>query len=306
MPKPSDPPRPDGGFIDKKKLAQLAAQLDQAVKTIHAQRGELLELREAVDRQVGELATRLEDLDTPREADPRLDALEERLAAIEARPASTPSFHALGEADAVSERIETMDSRLHVLEERTGEVRIRMRLERTGHRVEELERRLALVDESQRAATEGVEQARAASADHGERLTRIESLFEELAEELRHEREAVDLDGVRARLDDLETLVLQTGTDEETLRKKLVEQERALATLRESMVPGAPAGDDLTRIKGIGPKYARLLADMGVTSFAQMAAWTGEDLERAAAHLGIPASRIEKAGWVAAAAKLAT
>ena len=65
-----------------------------------------------------------------------------------------------------------------------------------------------------------------------------------------------------------------------------------------------PIGIDLTRIKGGGPKFARTLADMGITTFAQVAAWTEADLTRVADQLGIKAQRLEKAGGVAAAAAL--
>ncbi len=40
----------------------------------------------------------------------------------------------------------------------------------------------------------------------------------------------------------------------------------------------APA-DDLTQIKGLGPKAAAALNDAGVTQFAQVAAWTTADVE---------------------------
>lgn len=36
--------------------------------------------------------------------------------------------------------------------------------------------------------------------------------------------------------------------------------------------------DDLTRLVGIGPKIAKALTERGVTSFAQLAAWTAEEL----------------------------
>lgn len=42
----------------------------------------------------------------------------------------------------------------------------------------------------------------------------------------------------------------------------------------------AAAGDKLTRIEGLGPKSAEALHKAGITTFAQIAASTGEDLER--------------------------
>lgn len=308
MPRPSDPPpeRAEGSALHRQRLAQIEAQLDQARSTIAQQKSELDELRsrvEASEKRAGELLATLQ-------AEERAEAFEQRLAKIEARGDELARRLDDGASDVgLAPRVDKLDERLRVLEEGTAEARIRMRLERMGHRVEELERRLVSIEETQRATSESARRSAELGAAHEERLARIESLFEELADEVKKEREAHDLDGLRARLDDVETLVLKTGTDEEVLARKLGEQARALELLRESMVPPSmPAkstvGDDLTRIKGIGPKYARLLAEMGITSFAQVAAWTEEDLDHVAEQLGIPAARIKKAGWVENAAKL--
>jgi predicted flap endonuclease-1-like 5' DNA nuclease len=169
------------------------------------------------------------------------------------------------------------------------------------------------LDDAQRALAARADTDAAARERDTAKIARIESLFEELAEEVREQRDAAGLDALRARIDDVETLVLQAGSDEERLRGVVHAQERAIAKLSESLpappMPGARsgvhAGDDLTRIKGIGPKYARLLAGMGVLRFSQIAAWSGDDVDRAARQLGIPRARIEKAGWVEAAARLA-
>lgn len=56
--------------------------------------------------------------------------------------------------------------------------------------------------------------------------------------------------------------------------------------------------DDLTRIKGLGPKLAALLGEFGVTTFAQIAAWTPEEVERIDAKLGRFAGRIVRDQWV--------
>lgn len=63
--------------------------------------------------------------------------------------------------------------------------------------------------------------------------------------------------------------------------------------------PAAPAAaDDLRRIKGVGPKLVAILADQGVTTFAQVAAWTDADIERIDAGLGRFAGRITRDQWV--------
>jgi predicted flap endonuclease-1-like 5' DNA nuclease len=65
------------------------------------------------------------------------------------------------------------------------------------------------------------------------------------------------------------------------------------------------AGDDLTRIKGLGPKIALLLGELGVTRFAQIAAWTPEEVESIDAKLGRFAGRIVRDQWVEQAKLLA-
>lgn len=57
-------------------------------------------------------------------------------------------------------------------------------------------------------------------------------------------------------------------------------------------------GDDLTRIKGLGPKLAALLGEQGITSFAQIAAWNVADVERIDAGLGRFQGRITRDQWV--------
>ena len=63
--------------------------------------------------------------------------------------------------------------------------------------------------------------------------------------------------------------------------------------------PDGPAGDDLTRIKGVGPKLATRLAELGVTGFAQIAAWDEADLARIDGQLGAFAGRPARDQWVA-------
>lgn len=62
----------------------------------------------------------------------------------------------------------------------------------------------------------------------------------------------------------------------------------------------APAsdGDDLTQIKGLGPKLKAQLADMGITSFAQIAAWDDAEIDRVDAQLGRFQGRIRRDSWV--------
>lgn len=69
--------------------------------------------------------------------------------------------------------------------------------------------------------------------------------------------------------------------------------------------PAAAAADDLSRIKGVGPKLVALLGELGVTSFAQIAAWSDADIQRIDAQLGRFAGRITRDQWVEQAKLLA-
>lgn len=62
--------------------------------------------------------------------------------------------------------------------------------------------------------------------------------------------------------------------------------------------PASPAGDDLTRIKGLGPKIAAMLNSMGVTTFGEIAAWSDADINRVDAKLGKFQGRILRDNWV--------
>ena len=78
----------------------------------------------------------------------------------------------------------------------------------------------------------------------------------------------------------------------------------AVQTAAEEAPAAAEIADDLTRLSGIGPKLSAALADRGVSRFAQIAAWTGEDLARFDAELALKGRAVREA-WVAQARRLA-
>jgi predicted flap endonuclease-1-like 5' DNA nuclease len=85
-----------------------------------------------------------------------------------------------------------------------------------------------------------------------------------------------------------------------------VAEPEAVPTAEPAPAPVSPtSGDDLTRIKGLGPKLAALLGELGVTRFAQIAAWTPEEIARIDAKLGRFAGRIVRDQWVEQAKLLA-
>ena len=70
-------------------------------------------------------------------------------------------------------------------------------------------------------------------------------------------------------------------------------------------IPAPGSGDDLTRIKGLGPKIAALLGQFGINRYAQIAAWTPDEIERIDAQLGRFSGRITRDQWVEQAKLLA-
>ncbi|SDE08898.1 50S ribosomal protein L21 [Limimaricola pyoseonensis] len=60
----------------------------------------------------------------------------------------------------------------------------------------------------------------------------------------------------------------------------------------------AAGGDDLKKLSGVGPALEKKLLAAGITSFAQIAAWTEADIARVDEELGLK-GKIEKEGWVA-------
>lgn len=81
--------------------------------------------------------------------------------------------------------------------------------------------------------------------------------------------------------------------------------EAVSAVVEQQQVMQSGLRDDLTRLKGVGPKLAAQLGEFGVTSFAQVAAWTEADIDRIDAQLGRFQGRIRRDAWVEQARLLA-
>ena len=71
------------------------------------------------------------------------------------------------------------------------------------------------------------------------------------------------------------------------------------------MTNGPDDGDDLRRLKGVGPKLVSVLHENGVTRFSQIAAWSDEDIDRIDAKLGRFQGRVRRDDWVRQAEYLA-
>lgn len=72
-----------------------------------------------------------------------------------------------------------------------------------------------------------------------------------------------------------------------------------------TVAAAASSDDDLTRLKGVGPKLAAQLNELGVTSFTHIAAWSEVDIDDIDAQLGRFQGRIRRDNWVEQARLLA-
>lgn len=143
----------------------------------------------------------------------------------------------------------------------------------------ETRRLLGLRDEELKAAA-GRHDARVAQleASHRTEKARIEARIAELEASLAAREEAV---------------------------KKLEAEVADLRSGKAEAGGGGLVGDDLKKIRGVGPTFEKALKNLGVTTFAQIAAWKPEDLEAIAPKIKARAERIRREGWVTSAAELA-
>ncbi|MGA9434718.1 MAG: 50S ribosomal protein L21 [Roseobacter sp.] len=84
--------------------------------------------------------------------------------------------------------------------------------------------------------------------------------------------------------------------------KKAAPAKKAAAPKAEA-APAA-ASDDLKKLSGVGPALEKKLIEGGVTSFAQIAAWTEEDVAAMDEKLSFK-GRIQREGWIEQAKELA-
>jgi predicted flap endonuclease-1-like 5' DNA nuclease len=89
----------------------------------------------------------------------------------------------------------------------------------------------------------------------------------------------------------------------ERLRSVVEEKERRIAALAAAEAPRGP--DDLTRIRGIGPKIQEILHGMGIATFREIAELSDDDIERVGAALPVYGRRIRDDRWVEQAGDLA-
>ena len=83
----------------------------------------------------------------------------------------------------------------------------------------------------------------------------------------------------------------------EAAPKAEAKEEAPKAEPKKAAPKKAEGGDDLKKLTGVGPALEKKLHEAGVTSFAQIAAWSADDIAEMDDKLSFK-GRIERDGWV--------
>jgi len=138
----------------------------------------------------------------------------------------------------------------------------------------EMEALRARAEKAEAAVADGEQRARRAEGKHDS----LQALMAVRAERIRELEAAIAEQQTRADAQDARIAVLETSASG-------VERDDAKAI------------DELETIYGIGPSYARRLHELGITQFAQIAAWTDDDIDDIANKIRIPVNRVHNHDW---------
>lgn len=100
--------------------------------------------------------------------------------------------------------------------------------------------------------------------------------------------------------------VLDEGAEPARRNQALIDAGRDLPPqILKAAAPPPADGDDLTRIKGLGPKIAAILHSQGITTYRQIAQWDAAEAARIDALLGRFSGRVGRDAWIRQAKFLA-
>lgn len=145
------------------------------------------------------------------------------------------------------------------------------------------------------------------------------------AADFRNLNVGTDIAVINSRLEEMETLLLQLATENRQLKATAdpaatapmpTEAEASTAepelriqseknVLYEKIIISDRPVDDLTQIEGIGEFIAQKLNSIGVFTYADIAAWTPDQLDAITTQIGYLPGRIAKDRWVEQAQQLA-
>ncbi len=267
-------------WLDRKETGRIEEIQREAAEKEGALQAELDEYRSQTESLSRDMDLRSADLDRTKV---QLADRDETIAALEADAAGAKNDVAQLEA-----KVEDRESTIAAL---------RADAEKESAQIAVLRSEL----ESERRQNEGLEDRAASLSDVQAQITGLERDLEEVR---RQRGELITkLDALEA--EHAESSMLVPGADADTAAD-LPDREVAVAKVAEIAArtrgTGPTVDDDLKRIRGVGPKLEKLLKSMDITSFAQVANFTADDIQYVTAALDAFPGRIERDDWMASAA----
>ena len=111
-----------------------------------------------------------------------------------------------------------------------------------------------------------------------------------------------DKSGIKAAVGSVSGAAIESAAPASKAAAPAKKAAKPAAKVADKVAPAG--GDDLKKLSGVGPALEKKLNAAGVTTFAQIAAWTEADVTAMDAQLSFK-GRIEREGWIAQAAELA-
>jgi predicted flap endonuclease-1-like 5' DNA nuclease len=145
--------------------------------------------------------------------------------------------------------------------------------------------------------------------DHIATLQRQSRVFESVQREMAGQAKMVDekneeISRLRKRLVEVRA-ALQIRTDGGVAPHPVQPSGNQLSLQIGQIKPSAaPPKDDLKEIRGIGPAFERVLNNMGIVTFRQVAQWDASTMQKIADKLVTAPERIKRGKWIANAKKL--
>jgi predicted flap endonuclease-1-like 5' DNA nuclease len=128
--------------------------------------------------------------------------------------------------------------------------------------------------------------------EHCEAVAQVAELEIMLSRRSQELLEADEREAVLVRRFHLQTLRLAE------LDRQVREQKTLIEQLQSALPKRPPEASELHSIRGIGPKYARALSALGVSTIGSLAALSDDDVNRIEQQLRIRNGRIRRERWV--------
>jgi len=294
---------------------QLMRQAAQQTLESNEQEGHNLERRvaefEASIAEANRLRARVEELEP---AQGRVHWLEVQLSDqdVEHRAALHQLNSQLAERDRRIGQLESLSQRLQEQEAALAQWETKYAHTLTQHdaQIAKLQRQLAAQDQlkAQLLLDKQLLDERAERIDGlKHQIQELEAIQHGLADQLKTAGEKQEeIDRLRKRLVEVRAALRIKAIGGAVAPRQKTRQNGSQLNLEIEQAKAAKERpkDDLSKIHGIGPVFARTLNKMGLYSFGQIARWTSEDIDKVAKKLYTAPDRIKRDKWIDEAKKL--